>query len=111
MLDKDEETFWREMERMPDLQKLVARYGRYTFMRGRGGIAPTKCFRHGGASLDDPEQRVNHDAFRARRIPGATHECRMEKEMRMGNGPQRKPECRCSGTRSEKQEQSELCHK
>ena len=29
MLDKDEETIWREMERMPDLQKLVARYGRY----------------------------------------------------------------------------------
>ena len=29
MIDKEEETFWREMERMPDLQKLVARYGRY----------------------------------------------------------------------------------
>jgi hypothetical protein len=29
MIDKDDETFWREMERMPDLQKLVARYGRY----------------------------------------------------------------------------------
>ena len=30
--DKDEETFWREMERMPDLQKLVARYGRYNLI-------------------------------------------------------------------------------
>ena len=29
MIDKEEETFWREIERMPDLQKLVARYGRY----------------------------------------------------------------------------------
>ena len=29
MIDKEEETLWCEMERMPDLQKLVALYGRY----------------------------------------------------------------------------------